>query len=765
MKNVASCLLISLLLLLLLASAPVNAQRNVVKGVLNAGELLVVVDQAGNVLGVYPPEFYIEFVYSFSDYANETGAVTYRVVSKRWWWVYEPPSEVHVPELNTTIKLHYKVDLSVYTNSTQPINNETYTIGGVSLVLNVKMYAVLKGGPSTFGPIPIGNYILAGMPWGLLPEVGYEVVVEKICRVDSETYTTTAYYSDTVALDLSNIWITLYGLEFDVKEVKLVKYVDKGDLETGVTISPLYNITFCGNILHSSTASLGMIVSVGASEVVLTVDGDPEHECVEVGGVELVPAGNQSIVVNIRTGVFSLLINATRPVEGVIASTGRPSGLATGSEGTWNAVVAITFYVVGYYERWPTLVATASVYNQYFGMFSCTPLEIQGEGIYKIRCNSSLSAELSSSEILNSDFKVEVEYVDELGETHSFTGVATMSAFDPTNLAEFAWSVYQHAINVLLLGMIGIVIMLVVSMLKETITGIPLVDPMYLRGALLTVAVALTLLHVGLPIVYYSFGHLLSNVPMLSQYVSAPDTANSTESFPKVVFTHLIGYYSKLFEAIEIGYREYYVGSLDEIFRAIAGWATVAVILLGTAFALSFFFGAGIPFASIASTFLSIIFAFIGLALTVAPMGAVILVSIALGRLVIVMTTVVIIAIMVLGVILLCIPSPFSQRFGEEFFGAGILYFIVFPMLAPITYSLYRHVIATAMTSATGAVSASLGLVAILIPIAPIVKIMIYFVASGASILIVISSLAYILSRTGIATGIGEVLSGMLWRG
>ena len=746
------------ILALIGTATPAIAQT--AEGVPNMDSFIIVADQHGNPIGMYPKNIYIDFTYNAIYGINESGNVTYKILDKGWMWWFEPPDEVYIPDINATVKLKYEVRLDAVAGAMRTMHgNETYTNAGVAVTLHIRMYIAFANLPNVTGTLPIGYYIVKYGLYGVNPAISYYVIAERYRNGEPEM---TDYFSNDVTLDLEPVSIKLYGLVFEVKNVTIAKYVATGTLDTGVSLKPLYNLTFCGNLINNTEGEMELMVSVENSETMLKVDGDPSFECATLHGIMLSPKANQSIPVVIRTGAFILPLNFTEDVPGAVITAGKASGRAIGETGTWEAVITVPVYVSGYYRQWPPISVSATVTNTYFGAIPCKTLEIRKPGAYVLVCNKTVAMQLTSAEILRSAFNVDMTIVDGLGKPHTFKGVATMGAFDPSNIADVAWEVYQYASRTLLMGMVGVVVLLIISILKESITGYPLIDPAYLRGALLTLAVAVVLLQVAIPYVYATYTNLLSNLPLFRRYVTPPPSND-----PKTVFTHLIGYYEKTFESIERDYQEMFVASINSILATIGGWVAVALVAIVVALALSTPFtpGGGIPFSSVATAILSVVFTFLGMILMIAPAGAIVLVGVAIGRLVIIIVTAVVVAMMALGVLLMCIPSPMSQRLGEDFFGAGVLYFIAFPMIAPITYSLYSYVVETAGKASVNSINVALGIASFAIPLAPIVRIMVYFVASGVAMLMIVMSLSYILSRTGIATGIGEALSGLVWRG
>jgi hypothetical protein len=731
-----------------------------VNGKLSVDELLVIATPEGETTGTYPEDVYVEHLHTYTYSVNETGEITFSVADKSFRWVYphEPPTRVYIPELNSYLYLDYGVDLSVTTGGvTQSSGNTTYSQAGIVVSLVVKTYIRFDKMPSKVGSVDIGSLIMKYAFNGVNPIIHYEVLAKKY--VDG-VYAGDIYISEDVTLSFENLVINLYTISFDIDSVVRSDYVLQGDLDRGAVVKPRYNAIVCGNVIGGDRV-FEAVVSIGTSETTLRIDGDPEKDCGTLENIELLPGRDTNIVALIRTGAFTVTANLTKDIEGALISIGKPSGRAIGTSGSWEFVVTVPIHVSGYYSSWPRFKVEGNVESQ-LGSIPCDPITISSPGSYTLVCNTTLYFGASINEILSAKYIAKVVIYDEFDNPHEVSGTVSMSAMDPSDIADVAWKAYSYAVRVILGGMVFVLALMVLSILKEFLTGYPLVDPVYLRGVLLTLVVSLLIIYVALPVVYSAFTTMLSSMPVFQKYVEPPAASD-----PETVFKHLIGYYEKLFQAIERDYQVRFIGGINEIMNSLQLILAIAFGALLVALALSTPFtpGGGIPFASVGGAILTIVFTYLGLLMMTAPGGAMVLAAVAIGRVIILMTVAVIISIMTLGVFLLSIPSPLSQRLGEDFFGSGVLFFIAFPMIGPVTYTLYSHVIDTATSAIQGTIDVSLLGFQILIPIGPIAQIMIYFTATGAAVLIIMMSLSYILSRTGIAVGIGEALSGLVWRG
>jgi len=735
-----------------------------VNGILSMEDILLITDQEGNVLGIYPQNLYIGHLYTRTYGTNETGKVEYKVVDNSWSWVFPrggPSNTVYIPDLGITLRLRYDVKFEVVTGSTtETRDNITTSSAAVVVKLDVKTFIEFVKAPNAVGTIDIGEYLRRYLFNGWDPIITYLVKAEKY--VDGESVGE-VYIVDDITLSFSGLTVGVHTLNFYIDKIVRKTYVSKGDLDSGATVSPLYDIVVCGNVVGSDR-TYELLISYADKEAILTIGGGGAPKCKAIEGVSLIPGKNSNIMVVAKSGVTVLQLNYTKDVEGAIISLSKASGRAVGSPGKWNFIVTIPVYATGYFSGgWRRFTVTGVVSSSSIGVIPCQTLTINSSGAFSLICNATVGFEGSVADIINATYVTSVTVYDEFGTAHSFRGRAYVDAIDPTNVADVAWMIYSIASRALFVGVIFTVFLMVVSIVKESVTGTPLLNPADLRGALLTMIVVGLIIYVGIPYAYKLYVDVLSSIPLFQSYVQPPPGSD-----PQTVFTHLISYYDKLFQEVERDYQARYLANVQSIYSSLMNLIGIFIGVMAVALALSTVLtpGGSIPFASIASVLMSIVFTYLSLVLMFAPIGALILAVVAIGRLVVLLTTAIVIAVLTVGVFLIAIPTPLSQRLGEDMFGAGILYFITFPLLAPLAYTLYRYVVETASRNVTeSSLGVVLGPVSAVIPLKQIIDIMIYFTASGAVILMVLFSLGYILQRTGIATGLGEALSGLVWRG
>ncbi|MEM4584180.1 MAG: hypothetical protein QW611_04315 [Ignisphaera sp.] len=752
---------------------------NVVTGVVTHDSMLLVVDNTGAVVGAYPSELEIisEYTKFYEDiYINNT--VEYKILKCRAWWGTNIPAGMfYVPEIDGIIKIEPR-DISimcytkVFNRSGYIYDPDTNTTAiyinssaGVAVKISIRISVdIVRIGVRDLSILRLGNYILHYVLYGNNPYIFYEVEVDRI--IDGIAYRYS--YFDYFIFDLSQAELSIFIVEVWLNKIEIGGYLAQGNLSIGgVSLKPIYNAEVCGKISGRYGMPFSMIVSLSDKENILTIPVG-RTVCTTLSNITLTPGANQTISMNVRSGAFSLTLRYEEiNIEGLVISISRPFGRVIASGTSWTAILQSMVSVSGYYREFPSVRVEGSVTNDFFGSFSCQSLTINREGTYTLVCENTIYKSFNPIDIENSNFRVMITYFDERGKVWQYTTDVRVPVMDPSTIAGQVSMIYTTASNIVLMGIIAALVLYIISYIKELFTGFPLLDLYMLRGAMLTMIVAYAVLSVGIPMVYYIFGKIIENMPLLNRYVSP-----ITSTDPRVAFGEMISYYDQLFTAIMRDYEVEFVGSIGKIMAWIQVTTAVAMSFMVIALALSTIWtpGAGIPFSSIASGIMSLVFGIISMMMMQVQMGVFAIVAVTVSRVMVFVVTAVILTLMVLGVMLICIPTSLTQRIGEDLFGAGIIYMIAFPLLAPLSYSIYMHIMDTVKLQ--GPIEA-IANICVYVP-APIcfsgfvpffIKMITFVVASGIATLLILGSLGYILSRTGVATGLGEALSSLVWRG
>ncbi|MEM2260950.1 MAG: hypothetical protein QXK24_00720 [Ignisphaera sp.] len=775
MKKILSIIIIILIITLMCYTTDVWASNKVIKAGINHNNLLLVVDNTGAVVGVYPSNLEIISDYSAvyeETYVNRT--VRYNILSCRVHWGINTTAETfYVPDIDATIKIEFKENIMCYSNINVTVRDiDFFNTTLRFIIITVRLYvtlsikmpiSIMKIGTASVSSLPLGKYIIDYLFHGRNPYIYYEVVVERI--IDGISHL--GEYSETIFLDLSQIKVSLHAIELWLNKIEISEYLVQGDLPQGVIIKPVYNVEICGRLSQGYRGRILMAVGVLDKETVLTVTGG-DATCKTISNISLSPGTNQTIHLNIRSGAFAMNLRYENiSIEGTIISISNLFGRVLASGSLWSVLLQSIISVAGYHETFPLIRVEGTVTNTIFGSIECQDLIIDREDTYIFVCEKNIYGNFNLVDIENSNFSATLVVIHGGDKIWRFTTVVRVLVMDPGSIAGQVSMIYTYASNTILMGIVAILILYIVSHIKEMITAVPLFDTYMLRGALLTLVVAYAVLSIGIPLVYYVFGKIVENMPILNRYISPIPSTDI-----RVAFTHMVSYYDKLFITIMRDYETEFVGSIGKIMIWIQLTSISALSIMAVALALSTFWtpGAGIPFSSIFSGIMSLVFGILSMLMMQAQMGVFAVVSITITRVLVFVVTAIMISLMVIGVILMCIPTSLSQRIGEDIFGASILYMIVFPLIAPLSYAIYKHLMDTVILRGPLDTIANM---CVFVPL-PIcfagfvpffVKMMTFVVASGVVVLLIVGSLGYILTRTGVATGIGEALSSLVWRG
>jgi hypothetical protein len=717
----------------------------------SADEIIIITDDKGSGVDTIPEDFYLVAGYTASENVSGEGVMTISVKREEASWLTHTPRTVYSPTLGAWLTLDYKVDVSVNTGvEYRQSGNKTIAYGGIDASVEAEIHITFNSPPRP------GNYdlgrILEDEVFRGKPRV--RMLVQAYVYLNGTLYRTITI-SDIVEIDLRNLNVKFTVLKLYIKTASLNGYVVTGDLNTGATMKPVYSVTVCGN-LEGSQYRIPLKIHYGGSQSTLVVDGDPEEECVGIPGVYLTPGSTTPIKLAVESPAFTYVIERDVYAEGAIVSFAKPTGYVIVKGGRGDVNITVPIYVSGLFSS--DIVVKGKMYNAYLGERSCQTLTIKTQGDYRLYCYYSGPA---STELINSTFTVKLEVTDPLGNKHFIDGEALVNGIDPSNIADVVWQVYRQGVSFLFAAAIVVIVLIIISLSLEILIGRQLLDVTYLSGMLVSFLVSGALLAVLLPGVYGAFLKVLSSTTFFGRYI---DVSSLQGASTLEIFKHMLSYYDKLFDKITGDFTVYFLGSLNDIIGAIKRWIALALSFLGIAIGLSIFFGAGIPYASIAQTFLTMIFSILSIMIMMAPAGAIALTLVAIGRFIILMAMVLVVVFLTIGLLLIAIPSPYTQRLGEDLFSASLMFMIALPLMGPLIYSLYNYIIEVGVQSVQSTISITLGIVNLVIPIGPLVTIMVYLATVSFALTAIIMLVAGLLSRAGIAVGLGEALSALTWR-
>ena len=691
---------------------------------------------------------------------NITG---YRELSRDMYWVSgPPPEEVYIPSLDARVLLFVNVVPYDQVETGYKLGNKTMKdfvfTGGSSIITDVKVLKI--GNLSSVDlskPLPIGELIQSSLPATYSYRVKIHYAIYKAYWEDNHTVERPCCYADiddVNTLDLSPVKVNVSVVDVNLSSIELEGLDPYGNLSTGAVFYPTYKVTVCGRILGlSGTGPVSVKLADKTFDLLLRNQG---VTCKTEDNVHLTPGRNVTLRGSIITSTITANFNYTTSIPGEIVSIARPVGSAVrlGNDTNWNITIYVPVIVRGYFKEWPTLTILGEVSGKVSNL-TCTTLHITGNGTYRMKCTGSAPKYYSSDRVAG-PYHVILKLYGIGGREYRVVGDVRVVTVSGSTIADMAIQIYNIATSLLSGGLVGSILLIVFSMLYTFFTGRELLDTYYQRNVLMTFIAALVILQIGIPLIYAAFEDILASIPIFSQYISLPHSYN-----PAVVLHSTYAYYDALFNKIQADYTSVFQQGVSEIIGAVRNVIIVGLGFLAVALAVSFLPGAAIAPGSLASSIFGIVFSVIGLVVMIVPGAALILVSLAIGKIIVIITVVIMILVFMLGIIMLLIPSGISQRYAETLVGAGLVFFIVSPLVGPISYAFYSYVIDTALMMKG---SLSIPILGAFIPLDAFVLIMMYLFASGTALLIVILTLTYVISRTGIASGLGEAFATLVWR-
>ena len=691
---------------------------------------------------------------------NITG---YREISRDMYWSPSPPvEEVYIPSLDARVLLFVNTVPYDQVDTGYKLGNKTMKdfvfTGGSSIITDIKILSIGNlSGLDPYKPLPIGQLIQSSLPSSYSYTVKIRYAIYKAYREGNQTVERPCCYADIYdvnSLDLSPVKVNVSIVDVNLSSIELEGMDSYGNLSTGVVFYPAYRVTVCGRIHGlSGTGPVSVRLADKTFDLLLR---NQAPTCKTQGGVHLAPGRNVTIRGTVITSAVTGNFNYTTSIPGEQISIARPVGSAVrlGNDSDWNITIYVPIIIRGYFEEWPTLTVTGEASGNNVSL-KCNTLQIASNGTYRLKCKGSAPGYYSSNRVAG-PYHLVLKLYGIGDREYRVSGDVKVVTVSGSSVADMAIHVYNMAVSLLSYGLVAAIFLEVFSMLYMYITGHELVDTRFQMNVIMTFLASLVIMEVGIPLIYAAFEGVLANIPIFSQYISLPHSYN-----PTVVLHSTFAYYDALFNKIQADYTSVFQQGVSEIIGAVRNVIIVGLGFLVVALAVSFLPGAAIAPGSLASSIFGIVFSVIGLIVMVVPGAAIILVSLAIGKIIVIITVVIMIIVFLLGVLMLLVPSGISQRYAETLVGAGLIFFIVSPLIGPISYAFYSYVIEMAL-SLKG--SLSIPVLGAFIPLDAFVLIMMYLFASGTALLIVILTLTYVISRTGIASGLGEAFATLVWR-
>ena len=761
MKKALVAISVAMLILLVLAGVSNAARYKIRIPPHQLGKtIFAFVDPSGKVTASVPNEVQVVYYWPLPSHSEEkkNTSCTITITEKQLRWVSGPPSGI-VSTGAGTFELTQKTSIETYTNSSESNNN---SIIFSQLYLVSKITIRIKSLKVHEGDIDIGAAIRKAS--GGQPHLWVHYKISYWCN---NGVSGTEIVDADIYLITNNLKLRVSTLKLWLEKIKLSKYEKIGSLTTVLSFMPLYDLEVCAQVPAMPKGLYAVSVDVAAKNgftklvhTTITLRGT-DRACGWLKGVRLLPGKDRNVTLIVTTSGYRVPVLYRADVPGLMLSIYTSPATAINGQNGRNVTQAFYIYSVG-------LNGTGRIgisWYDYWATGKCTPqyLNLEPNKRYIVRCGISGSRYLplgptraSVVVILNNMY---------LG---SFSGRWPAAVFSGSNIAHITTYIFNYAVLSMLAGAIVAAVLMTINYLVEMLTGRTLLmfNPQYLVSAAIGLTLMSLILYFVVPYVAYAYTYIIHQSPLFSS-VSPPSSKN-----PSVVFSSMLQYYDKLFDTMISDYNSYVVGGLNEVASKINAWLGAAVLLFTIAAALSFtkfLEGAAVYIAEIANILIGFAGTLIGIALMIVGGAGMVIVAIMLTQVFVLIATVLVLVLFALGVVMMIVPTPGIQRYGEELVGAGIAFLIILPILGPTVYGLYNYVFQNSLRAVSQAdinVVANIGWGAmnVIIPISALLKIAVYTMAASIGLVILILSLGAILARAGVFAGLGEFFSMMVWR-
>lgn len=512
---------------------------------------------------------------------------------------------------------------------------------------------------------------------------------------------------------------------------------------------------------------------LGVSETLISLDSD-KSPCgaFTLSNVVLQPGsyrGNNSLVLVFKSGAFEMSIKAETDVPGIMAVAATPTVVAMPeySEGdgkyVWNVEVQIPVNVVTLW--WGRVSVLASGYADIGGTridLSCEWADFSSPGVYRCRTRSVVPP-YDPKKTYSGTASVTVQMrIDAV--THSDTAKVSVLLLTHTSIYYVVISIYRYLVYFLMFLTVASAALTILGSVFRIISVEGIVNPV---GMLFTSSALLSIVAL-LP---YLQGSILAGVCQLSpqeMWRAMECPIQVVGLSPEAAIARLFSYYDKLLSRIRTDYVLWVKGSMDAFTWRLIELGTVFTLLLGVALLLMLTMNAPVA-GSIASVVVTFAFSLLSILTMLLPSIGLIMALASLTELMLTICCALLLVLLPLGVAMVISPLPGIQAYGENIVGASIFFLLLSPLLAPITYGLYAHVLRILDESVAVLVSQvvflSIPLARAVTPPFDIIMRISGFVATCGIVLgMVVLAHIYILTRTGIMASIGESLAKLIRR-
>jgi len=713
----------------------------------------------GRVLATFPSSLSIEYRYTWSEVlSQEYSGSKYQLTAAQWYWANPPVSQVaDVPELGSRVILYAEVSFdpgvggSLYTWTTSSVSTyyyngsptpytEYYTYTNsyavLSVVIVVRLTIAFDRVPAEVGEVDIGSLVVRYFFSGSPPSIYY--------YVSASNGQDTRWHSETVSFPLSGYRVSIYTASVWLESLAVDHYESR--LEGGVLhVYPVHRARACG-VVRGLDTSMPALVSVYNSSAYLELS--QSGGCADIYAA-IPPGANQSVVLTVSTGTFQVGIPYTLDVGGAVLTAGPPAGFAAGPRG-YAAVAAYASGLSGAFSL------SATVYGVQ-GSCGSSPATVQAGG-EPVVVGCRFDAQGVRRVVLS------LSVTDPAGGSHTASWEILLASIQVASISSAIAAAYTEAINVVLRAIAVLLAVMAGALFLQMFSGAARAFPEdAVRSVLFGLVLLVAVMAVLIPGVFYVASQLLSQVEPFKNLTCLSSQGGGLQGY----IASMASCYDELFSKIQEDYANYLVKSVGEVASAARNLVIVAAAMLAVSTALSFIpvLGSGLSQVpgAVGTALLSLGTTYIGFIVATAPAIAVASAAVAIAQVFIVAAAVIVIIALILGAALISIPTAYTQAMGEPLFSGALLFIVVFPLLGPIALGVYSYTV----NQAISAVQAGLQPVSFLgavVPVSAIATISVFLAALGVAFAMIFGVLGFALTRTGIAAGIGEALSSLVWR-
>jgi len=515
----------------------------------------------------------------------------------------------------------------------------------------------------------------------------------------------------------------------------------------------------------------------GTYESKITLTSNPSGGCssTTISDAVIVPGnytGDNKFTLTFTSGAIRLNMVTDTIVSGASGRASMPFIVILPQGDSWNATIYIGVDYTAFQDDTPLYVgADGTIYletrngGRLSAPFACRMTPITETTTYI--CNASLGRlGINPSDVVKAYADVTVR-VSMYGIAHSDSMTVSCAIMSPSNVQGLAATLYRAVVNGSFVVLLLLVFFYVVNHLASMI-GRQIVDPYYILQSMMAVIVIAALVF-AVPYFHLYLLSTLYSIPEFSDILRATplsDPGQIVNMPPDQAVAMLMSFYDMTLNRLKLDYKLWFETEMyTHILVRLISVGIIIAALFFLALALMATFNSPAAGAALGPLvgYLSMV---VSMLMTVAPLAGIVNALIAVSEFVVSVAAMVFFAVLLIGLMAAAVPTPTATRFAEDLVGGGVFYLLTIPVLAPIAYATYIYVrnsldlyIAQVAKSLPGIRLWGPGAdINLIVPIVPMMRMISYVTLASIVLLMITLTHAYLLSRTGIMTGLGEAI-------